>query len=233
MATKYTIRRGGPEDVPALWSIADAAFKSDTDAYWTRLWRGAANAEELAAAAGPWWIAWQRREMATPGKHFWVAAAMRDDAEGEEEEELVGFVSWQQPLSDVDPDAGKTDADKAAEQAAVRATWPPCIDPSVLDVRRAEHLKVMRREIGESWRAMWVTQIIAVNPNHQRKGLATMLMRQGLDKAEESGAEALLVATPAGRKTYTTLGFKDVCGYRLPFDEYDVWIMRWKGAREA
>ncbi|EJT71373.1 hypothetical protein GGTG_10632 [Gaeumannomyces tritici R3-111a-1] len=234
MPLKYTVRRGVPEDLPALWPIAEAAFESDTEAYWTRLWRDAASAEELAAAAGPWWTAWQRREMATPGKHFWVAtaAAREDDARDRGEEEIVAFVSWQQPLSEVDPNAGKTDAEKAAEKAAAAAEWPPCMDPSILDVRRAKHAEVMRRELGESWRDMWVTQIMAVHPSHQRKGLATMLMRRVMDKVEESGAGAILVATPEGRKTYNKLGFKDVCGYSLPFDKYDVWLMQWKGSRE-
>ncbi|KAL8300773.1 hypothetical protein RB593_010227 [Gaeumannomyces tritici] len=261
MPLKYTVRRGVPEDLPALWPIAEAAFESDTEAYWTRLWRDAASAEELAAAAGPWWTAWQRREMATPGKHFWVAtaAAREDDARDWGEEDIVAFVSWQQPLSEVDPNAGKTDAEKAAEKAAAAAEWPPCMDPSILDVRRAKHAEVMRRELGESWRDMWgmsprdgasptasdimveadaannpstVTQIMAVHPSHQRKGLATMLMRRVMDKVEESGAGAILVATPEGRKTYNKLGFKDVCGYSLPFDKYDVWLMQWKGSRE-
>ncbi|KAL8310261.1 hypothetical protein RB597_010195 [Gaeumannomyces tritici] len=172
--------------------------------------------------------------MATPGKHFWVAtaAAREDDARDWGEEDIVAFVSWQQPLSEVDPNAGKTDAEKAAEKAAAAAEWPPCMDPSILDVRRAKHAEVMRRELGESWRDMWVTQIMAVHPSHQRKGLATMLMRRVMDKVEESGAGAILVATPEGRKTYNKLGFKDVCGYSLPFDKYDVWLMQWKGSRE-
>lgn len=49
--------------------------------------------------------------------------------------------------------------------------------------------------------------MIAVHPDHQRKGVGAMLMQWGMDKAAEENVPIWLTATPVGEGLYRKLGF--------------------------
>lgn len=68
--------------------------------------------------------------------------------------------------------------------------------------------------------------IVVVDPMHRRKGVGSMLMRWGLDKAENSETDAYIVATDVGRDMYLTVGFQDVFRFWTGAD-YN-WLMVWR-----
>lgn len=52
--------------------------------------------------------------------------------------------------------------------------------------------------------------IIAVHPDHQGKGLASLLIRDGLQRADEVGAAAYLCRVANLKEYYERFGFKEV-----------------------
>lgn len=48
---------------------------------------------------------------------------------------------------------------------------------------------------------------LGVDPNHQRRGIGKLLLNWGVDKAKTEGRDCYLIATPAGRPLYESVGF--------------------------
>ena len=63
-----------------------------------------------------------------------------------------------------------------------------------------------------------VLYILFVDPAHQRKGVATQLVRWGVDKADESQMECWLNASKYGKALYENFGF--VMVHSEPFRPY-------------
>jgi ribosomal protein S18 acetylase RimI-like enzyme len=52
--------------------------------------------------------------------------------------------------------------------------------------------------------------LLAIDPTKQRRGIGKMLVQHGLELAAKDGKDVYLVATPAGKNLYRSLGFRDV-----------------------
>ncbi|KAK1477537.1 acetyltransferase, partial [Colletotrichum cuscutae] len=48
------------------------------------------------------------------------------------------------------------------------------------------------------------------HPDHKGKGIATILVQEGIRLAEETGIDVFILAFPAGLNVYKRLGFKEV-----------------------
>ena len=55
-----------------------------------------------------------------------------------------------------------------------------------------------------------VLQMLAIHPNHQRKGLGSRLIRLGLEEADRLGARTYIEASPAGLPVYLRYGWRPV-----------------------
>lgn len=51
---------------------------------------------------------------------------------------------------------------------------------------------------------------LATHPDYQRKGIASMMIRWGINQARESGVPIILFASPMATPLYETLGFREV-----------------------
>ncbi|KAI9705691.1 MAG: hypothetical protein M1820_005101 [Bogoriella megaspora] len=61
-------------------------------------------------------------------------------------------------------------------------------------------------DIPESWHA----HVIACSPKFRRRGVGTLLLNWGLERAREEGIPVLLQATPAGKPLYEKAGFDKI-----------------------
>ncbi len=52
--------------------------------------------------------------------------------------------------------------------------------------------------------------LLAIDPTQQRRGIGKMLVQHGLELAAKERKDVYLVATPAGKRLYHTLGFRDI-----------------------
>ena len=55
-----------------------------------------------------------------------------------------------------------------------------------------------------------VLHILAVSPTHQRQGLGSILVREGLAAADRDQARTYIEASPAGLGLYKRFGWKEV-----------------------
>ncbi|KAH6678326.1 acyl-CoA N-acyltransferase [Halenospora varia] len=68
----------------------------------------------------------------------------------------------------------------------------------------------------------YAIQLLYVSPEYQRKGLASMLLRYGLEMADREGKRAYIEATAKGKVVYERLGFEVV-------DLVEVDLKEWGG----
>lgn len=61
---------------------------------------------------------------------------------------------------------------------------------------------------------------MAVHPDHQGRGVATLLLKEICRIADEHGQEVYLEATPAGKKLYLNAGFEELGSTELLGGEY-------------
>ena len=66
--------------------------------------------------------------------------------------------------------------------------------------------------------------MVLVRGTHRGRGIATQLLRRCIDSLSQAGATPVLDATPAGRRVYLDLGFRDTWGlHRLHLHERSAW----------
>jgi ribosomal protein S18 acetylase RimI-like enzyme len=68
--------------------------------------------------------------------------------------------------------------------------------------------------------------MLATRPNYHRKGLATRLLRHGLDIVDKDGKKAYIEATAHGFPLYQRFGFKEI-------DRKTIELEPWGGAPGA
>ncbi|UKZ74460.1 hypothetical protein TrVFT333_002129 [Trichoderma virens FT-333] len=59
-------------------------------------------------------------------------------------------------------------------------------------------------------RPHWYLELLAVKPQYQGKGAASLMLRYGVNKADEDKVECFLDASPAGQPIYERYGFRVV-----------------------
>lgn len=79
---------------------------------------------------------------------------------------------------------------------------------------------------------------LAVSPAHQRLGVGSLLMREGLAMVDEVGAKVYLAAAAVGVPLYLKYGFKQVVDWSIDMRPYGgvgiesyKWMMREPGRR--
>lgn len=114
-------------------------------------------------------------------------------------ESIVGYARWVCGVAE-----GRQDADLLPAWSNTRLA--DLLFGGVADMR----LAYMRA------RKHWYLDILFTHPAHQRKGVAGILMRWGLSRADEDGLEVYLEASLQGKPVYEHLGFQEVALVRIP-----------------
>ncbi|KAF5877033.1 putative gnat family protein [Botrytis fragariae] len=75
---------------------------------------------------------------------------------------------------------------------------------------------------GACGREKWLKlNILVIHPSHQRRGIGTLLLEQGLKFADEKSLQVVLGASPWGIGLYRKYGFVDVHGMDIQLDRYE------------
>jgi ribosomal protein S18 acetylase RimI-like enzyme len=73
----------------------------------------------------------------------------------------------------------------------------------------------------------WHLHSLAVDPQHQRKGIATKLLKEGLDIAQGEQLPVTLEASVTGRVLYSKLGFKLIATHPI-YQGVEAAMMFWE-----
>ncbi len=185
------------------------------------------------------WPAWRLMAVtdgfADPGRRYIVAIERRDDGT----EEIAGSAEWIAPGG---PDPNTPEEEKKAKAERRREKWPKSLNTEPLadfDKTVGEALKVSLHKIGmpgDADQDMWGMaglviildglganlsrlrvvcldlKSIAVDANHQRKGIGQMLVQWGVNRAAEESKDVLIIANPTGAVLYRKMGFEEIGG---------------------
>ncbi|TLD17976.1 uncharacterized protein PgNI_02576 [Pyricularia grisea] len=215
-APNLHVRMATADELPKLLDIALESFGHNP--YSQAIFSNATDEERLTQGRR-WREDRYRANFEKPGQHYLVvvqAPSNRGDRE-----EIAGWALWQQPRTEVDPDAAGGQTPKTV------APLPSIINGQAIEARERALTDAYKKAFGEDgMRRMWAADIVVVDPRHRRKGVGSMLMRWGLDKAKKSETDAYIVATDIGRDMYLTVGFQDVFRFWTGVD-YN-WLMVWR-----
>ncbi|KAL5882505.1 hypothetical protein ACKVWC_001510 [Pyricularia oryzae] len=211
------VRMATADELPKLLDIALECFGHNP--YSQAIFSNATEEERLTLGRR-WREDRYRANFAKPGQHYLVA--VQGPSGKSKREEIAGWALWQQPRTEVDPDAAC-----GLEAKTMAAPLPAIINGEAIKAREEALTGAYKKAFGEDgMRRMWSADIVVVDPKHRRKGVGSMLMRWGLDKAEKSETDACIVATDLGRDMYLTVGFQDVFRFWTGAD-YN-WLMVWR-----
>ncbi|KFY29611.1 hypothetical protein V494_08609 [Pseudogymnoascus sp. VKM F-4513 (FW-928)] len=115
----------------------------------------------------------------------------------------VGFAIWT-----LDPSSTVTGHKTKPTQR--RESW----NPASLDVKAwievSKSLREERQRVLNGQQNIWRLNTISVAPEHQRKGVGSMLVQWGCEKADSCGWISFVMASPDGVQLYNKFGFKAV-----------------------
>jgi len=145
------------------------------------------------------WIEGVERDLADPDTH--LVCVVDTDLPGEP---VIAFANWKSPVAATKPPPGDG--------------YPKGGDEE-LSAFFFRHLtkERLKRIAG---RKCWYLACLCCHEAHQGKGAGSMLMRYGMDRIEEDGADGYIEASPPGVPVYKKFGFHEV-------DRLVLWDGKW------
>ncbi|KAF2846506.1 acyl-CoA N-acyltransferase [Plenodomus tracheiphilus IPT5] len=154
-----------------------------------------------------YWHEWLREEWAVPRNRFLVAITTDDDSQ----EKIVGFGIWQRQGDD----AG---AQRVMGEWVDPGPWKPLVSTlnRALDPSKKSILQESERFTKHYWNGAsainWFLASCCVDPGFQGRGCGRLLVRWGLDLAEQEGVRASVMSSDGSDEFYLKCGFEEVVG---------------------
>jgi len=124
----------------------------------------------------------------------------------------------------VDPSVPPSDSD--CDHTEDDDPRPACQDPEIPRSQQAA-LDNMRKDVwGEPPQKFWYLGALAVHPDYQRRGIASMLLKWGLDAADRDGLPLYLEASQPGKPLYLRHGFFEVASATFFDGTYTITAMQ-------
>lgn len=101
------------------------------------------------------------------------------------------------------------------------------LDRATDPVRFQEYVKLAPWNAFNGIGPRWHLGIIAISPQHQRRGIGKMLVEYGQRLTTKEGLPLTLESSIAGRGLYAKMGFKMVGGIKI-FDGFTDGLMVWE-----
>ncbi|CAG8962084.1 hypothetical protein HYFRA_00005127 [Hymenoscyphus fraxineus] len=190
----FALRPANFGDAPILTDIYLAAFKDEpiSRAIFPRMGPSSYN----------WWYDSILEEMGNPEWHFMCIYSTSDPKKSP-----VAYAKWNAPTSTPLPRR-----DELPE-------WPEFSNTELANHFFGSLFENRRVNMGE--RRHWYLELLATLPEMQGKGAASMLLKWGLEKADEAGLESYLEASPKGKSLYEKMGFEEKGRLVLPSPDDD------------
>ncbi|KAJ9137992.1 hypothetical protein NKR19_g8010 [Coniochaeta hoffmannii] len=165
-----------------------------------------------------WRVGWKLRALDNDPTNFYVVAHEEEKKTlpggAVEEDIIIGWTSWN---SVAEPGKEKSAEQKGREEVEEMGYRPDAMDKTEQERIRAGLKVVYKKCIGEGdARDYWILQVLCVHPSHQRKGVATRMVRWGIEEAARHGKGVIVIATPMGKPFYASVGFQTVA-------KMDIW----------
>ena len=196
--------------------VADTYAKTFAeDEMFKSIWSYRLSDPSVYSSYRDWWLLSTKNAFYDAGANAWVACKR---GRSSTEEHIVGAVFWMR--------RGKSATARSYQQSKQGIYY--ALERKLVDWESTVlHLtgsygSAFNRELSDTFDAMaeqcknkwgekmperWHLLMIGVDPQHQRKGLATRLISWGLDRARDEGVQATLLASPQGRALYERQGF--------------------------
>ncbi|KAI5461565.1 acyl-CoA N-acyltransferase [Mariannaea sp. PMI_226] len=181
----------GVADVPSMCAVYFSAF-SDTAI-------GQSVFPPTSEAARQFWAHSLTDEVVDPNAAFLVMTTTPSNQGGnntgdqEQKEEVIGFAKWVRPGAPI-------------ETPPPAEAWPQDGNPTLAVEFFGALTEAHKRVMGD--RPHWYLELIGVRKEWMGKGVASAMMRWGVERADEDGLPCFLEATPEGRGMYEKYGFR-------------------------
>src|SRR5690242_6594435 len=153
------------------------------------------------------WHQWVRKDWSNPRNKIIVAVTTNDD----QQEKIIGAAIWQRQ-------GGDDDARKITDEWADPGEWPvlPSTQNRALDPSKANILQESAFYTKHYWSGAnatnWYLSLCCVDPAIKGRGAGRLLVRWGLDRADNEGIAASVMASEGSDAFYLKCGFDEIVG---------------------
>lgn len=189
MSNRFHLRPAELSDKSAMAAVLDNAFQDNP--FHLRCFP---SSDPVAREQSTSWI---ENIFYDPASHLMVAEEATSSESGDIS--IAGWARWVRRLPP-DPDA----APPAISENAYPSTGDPAFAARFFENNRDNMARIVRDQ------TVWFMSTIVVAKEYQRKGVASELMRFGVEKADEEGLMAYVNSSPEGKGLYERFGFRTV-----------------------
>ncbi|CAE7199913.1 hypothetical protein PTNB73_06169 [Pyrenophora teres f. teres] len=199
------LRLAKPSDEPVIADMCARAFK-DEDLF-TRVIHP--YQAQYPNDVKLFWHDWVRNAWANPRNKMIVAVTTT--AEGGDQEKVIGAASWQRQGDDAGAQKIISEWTDPGSFPALHSTHNRAMDPSKKNIL-AESAPYTKHYWEGSCAINWYLELCCVDPDVKGRGAGRLLVRWGLDRAEQEGIRASVMSSEGSDGFYLKCGFDEVVG---------------------
>ncbi|KAJ5527165.1 acetyltransferase [Penicillium frequentans] len=227
----FTLRRTTDNDLPELVQVHSAAFKTDQFLNFMLDGKPEGTRESLMERSIKAWLDDPTSSMVTAVKDDGVivgwACWLRKEKEKPERATSINMADTNAKEAPTSMKGAENSAPTAGSDAANRSITKSVPSQALQHDAPDTPTRVVGRQMRSDsmkWEAHFmkgarylILQALAVNPDDQRQGVGSQLVKWGVERADEERIACWCHASPAGNQLYLKSGFQE-----LGSDEYDL-----------